>query len=354
MSVHVTVSELRSFVETCLLRVGLGASDALLTADALVMTDAMGVFTHGTKLLVGYLKKLQGGGYRAAASPHIEREGPGWGVVNGESGLGQVGSHFAIQLAMEKAQRVGIAYVAVRNTGHIGAAGYYAATAARKGFIAMVAGNDRPSVAAPGSRGAVLGSNPMAYGIPVTGGDPIVLDMATAAVAGGKVYAAYQRGEPIPATWLIGEDGQPTTDGSLYPAHASLAPMAGHKGYGLGLWCELLSAVLPGGNMTWQVGSWMFDEPALPSWHNASFIVIDVSVIAPREEFDKRLQTMIAELHSAPTAEGVERVLLPGEREWKSYRRALEAGLELPADVVEKLRSVASLTGLVPGWLLQS
>ena len=97
-----------------------------------------------------------------------------------------------------------------------------------------------PSVAAPGSRGAVLGSNPIAYGIPVGDGDPIILDMATAAVAGGKVYAAHQRGEPIPPTWLIGPDGKPTTDGSLYPHQASLAPMAGHKGYGFGLWCEIL------------------------------------------------------------------------------------------------------------------
>ena len=116
---------------------------------------------------------------------------------------------------MEKAQQVGIAYVGLRNTGHVGAAGYYSALAARAGFISMVTGNDIPSVAAPGSRGAVLGSNPIAYGIPVCEGDPILLDMATAAVAGGKVYAAMQRGEQIPSTWLIGPDGQPTLDAGL-------------------------------------------------------------------------------------------------------------------------------------------
>ncbi len=348
---RIPVADLERFTVEALCAVKMAPSDAQIAAEALVTADAMGVYTHGTKLLIGYLKKLQGGGYRATAAPRIEREGPGWAVVDGESALGQVGCVFAMRLAMQKARTVGIAYVGLRNTGHIGAAGYYATLAAREGFIGMVTGNDKPSVAAPGSRGAVLGSNPIAYGVPVQGGDPILLDIATAAVAGGKVYAAHTRGEPIPPTWLIDADGRPTTDGSLYPARASLAPMAGHKGYGFGLWCEILSGALPGGKLTWQVGSWMFDEPSLPSLHNASFIAIDVGAIAPRGQFDRSLKSLIDELHAAPTAEGTERVLLPGEREWNSYRRSKAEDIDLPLDVVEKLRMAASLAGVSPAWL---
>lgn len=329
--------------EQILLQCGVNQTNAAETARALAMTDAMGVFTHGTKLLAGYVKKLKGGGYAATAEPIIERQGPGWAIVDGQSALGQVGSLFALSTAIEKARRVGIAYVGLRNTGHIGAAGYYAALAARQGFIAMVTGNDIPSVAAPGSRVAVLGSNPLAYGIPVENSDPILLDIATAAVAGGKVYAAMQRGEAIPATWLIGPDGLPTTDGSLYPNRAALAPMAGHKGYGFGLWCEILSAVLPGGNMTWQVGSWIFDEASRPSWHNASFTVIDVAAMTIPGDFQRRIGTLIDELHATPTAAGVERVLLPGEREWNNLRQALISGIELPSDVHEKLRQAAEM-----------
>ena len=342
--------ELRRFVEACLRAACMGDADAATAADALVVTDAMGVHTHGTKLLAGYLKKLRGGGYRADAVPRVERDGPAWAVVDGASALGQVGGAFAMRLAIRKARASGVAYVGLRNTGHIGAAGYYATLAARDGFIAMITGNDIPSVAAPGSRGPVLGSNPIAYGIPVAGGDPILLDMATAAVAGGKVYAAHQRGEAIPPTWLIGPDGRPTSDAGLYPGSASLAPMAGHKGYGFGLWCEILSAVLPGGNMTWQVGSWIFDDPGRPSWHNASFLAIDVEAVAP-PGFDERLRRLIDELHAAPTAEGVDRVLLPGEREWDHGRRARADGIPLPADVVAKLTEAADISGLAPSWL---
>lgn len=347
----VSVEALRGFVITTLQQVGQSLTDAETTADALVMTDSMGVFTHGTKLLIGYLNRLRGGGYKATGVPRIEREGPAWAVIDGDSALGQVGCVFATRTAIAKARQTGVAYVALRNTGHIGAAGYYCALAAEAGMVSMVTGNDMPSVAAPGSRGAVLGSNPLAYGVPMFGGDPILLDMATAAVAGGKVYAAHQRGEPLPDTWLIGPDGLPTTDGSLYPHHASLAPMAGHKGYGLGLWAEVLSAALPGGAMTWQVGSWIFDELSKPSLHNAGFIVIDVAAMSPPDAFAARMQKLIDEIHQAPTAVGVERVLLPGEREWKLRREALQTGIALPEDVKMKLRTVAEDFGLKAEWL---
>ena len=342
----ISIESLTTFCITALTKVGMSRVDAETTANALVTTDAMGVFTHGTKLLGGYLNRLKGGGYRATAAPRIEREGPGWAIIDGESALGQVGSVFAMRTAMAKAKQVGIAYIGLTNTGHIGAAGYYAVLAAREGLIGMITGNDMPSVAAPGSRGPVLGSNPIAYGVPVFDGDPIILDMATAAVAGGKVYAAHQRGEPIPPTWLIGPDGKPTTDGSLYPYQASLAPMAGHKGYGFGLWCEILSGILPGGRITWEIGSWIFDDASKPSRHNAAFIAIDIAAMVPPEQFQQRLRKLIDEIHGAATADGVERVLLPGEREGFSLRRAQTEGIALPPDVVAMLEVVAKEFGV--------
>ena len=127
----VSVPALQTFCMTALQRVGLSPTNAETTATALVTTDAMGVFTHGTKLLIGYLNRLRGGGYRADGVPKIEREGPAWAVIDGDSALGQIGSVFAIRTAIAKARNVGVAYVGLRNTGHIGAAGYYSALAAR-------------------------------------------------------------------------------------------------------------------------------------------------------------------------------------------------------------------------------
>ena len=351
LSPRIPVDELFTFVEQTLRSIGVGETDAHTTADALVTTDTWGIFTHGTKLLAGYVRRLRGTGWRVDATPRIEREGPAWAVVEGEHALGQVGSCFAMRLALAKAKTVGIAYVGLKNTAHIGAAGYYANLAAKDGFIGMVMGNDIPSVAVPGSRGAVMGSNPLAYGIPVGDRDPILLDMATAAVAGGKVYAAHQRGEPIPPTWLIGPDGKPTTDGNLYPHSASLAPMAGHKGYGLALFAETLSALLPGGAMTWQVGSWIFDEMSKPSRHNAAFLAFDVNTIRPRAEFTAQLEKLIDEIHAAPKADGHDRIYVPGEMEWERRRLAMSEGIPLPSDTLGKLRELREFGVTLPTWL---
>jgi LDH2 family malate/lactate/ureidoglycolate dehydrogenase len=343
--------QLQRFVASALATTGMPDEQASIVADTLVTTDAMGVNTHGTKLLIGYIKKLQAGGYDPRAIPTVERQGPAWGIVDGKSALGMIGCTAAMKLAVDKAKQTGIAYVGLKHTAHVGAIGYYASMGACQGCITMITGNDIPSVAAPGSSRAVLGSNPIAYGIPRIDRDPIFLDMATAATAGGKVYAACQRGEPIPDTWLIGPDGKPTTDGSLYPAQASLAPMAGHKGYGIGLWCEILSAVLPGGNHTWNVGSWLFDDPAKPSNHTASFMAIDVAVITDPRRFDVQLQSLIDEIHAAPKAQGSSGVLLPGEREWSRFHQSKSSGILLPTDVLDKLKLVSQATGTQAGWL---
>jgi LDH2 family malate/lactate/ureidoglycolate dehydrogenase len=130
--------------------------------------------------------------------------------------------------------------------------------------------------------------------------------------------------------------------------------MAGHKGYGFGLWCELLSAILPGGRSTWDVGSWIFDPVDRPSWHNASFTLYDVAAIAGQAAFDARLNRLIDEIHSAPAADGVEKVILPGEREWACYHRSVESGIELPPDVTAKLREASALTCIKSTWLDQA
>lgn len=344
---RVSIAELDRFVCQALERAEVPEGSAEIVAEALVTTDAMGISTHGTKLLAGYLKKLLARGYRPDAIPRIEREGPAWGIIDGDGGLGQIGCRAAVELAMRKASQVGVAHVGLRNTGHIGAAGFFASFAARNGFVALVTGNDIPSVTAPGARRAVLGSNPLAWAAP-TSNDPIVLDIATAAVAGGKVYAARMRGEPIPASWLVDADGLPTTDASLYPDRASLAPMAGHKGYGLGLFCELLAGVLPGGRVTWEIGSWIFDDPSLPSGHNASFTLWDPAIFASRESYLERIDRLANEIRAVEPAVGSREVLLPGDLEWRRALRAAADGILLPPDVVDKLDEAATLVTIPP------
>ena len=342
---------LREFTQAAFRAVGMTAADAATGVEVLATTDAWGVFTHGTKSLAGYLRRLKAGGIRPQGRPRIVGEGGGWATVDGDSSLGMVTSVFAMETAIAKARQQGIAYVGVRNSCHFGAAGYYAWLAAREGFIGMAMANDIPSVAAPGSRGAVTGSNPLAYAVPAGTRPPMLLDISTATVAGGKVYAARARGEPIPPGWILDVDGLPTTDPSRFPQEGALLPMAGHKGYGLSLLIETLSGILSGAAVTWGVRSWAHDDASLHTLHGAAFLAIDVACIAPREEFARKVETLIDEIHNAPRADGVERLIVPGELEWECYDRAVREGIALPPDVVESLATAAEIAGLSPEWL---
>jgi len=338
----IAVDSLYRFVARALGCLGVRVSDAETTADVLVTTDTWGVYTHGTKLLLGYSRRLRAGGIRTDAVPIVAAEGLAWAIVDGQSTLGQVASEFAMRQAIEKARECGVAYVGLRNSCHFGGAGYYAWMAAREGLIGLAMANDIPSVAAPGSRGAVIGSNPIAYAVPAGGRDPIMLDISIATVAGGKVYARQKRGEPIPDGWLIGPDGQPTRDASLFPKQATLAPMSAHKGFGIGLLIETLAGAMAGAAMTTRVGNWMFGDLSQPTNHGAAFLAMDAGVMSSRSEFDERIAALIDEVQAAEPGVGCERVMLPGQREWENRRRALASGLRLPADVLTTLEELAS------------
>jgi LDH2 family malate/lactate/ureidoglycolate dehydrogenase len=316
------------------------------TYDVLVMTDAWGVFTHGTKALAGYLRRLKLGGLRPQGRPHIAAEGGAWATIDGDSSLGMITSTFAMNTAIRKAKEQGVAYVGVRNSCHFGAAGYYTWLAAREGLIGLAMANDIPSVAAPGSRGPITGSNPISYAVPAGRHPPLLLDISTATVAGGKVYTARTRGERIPDTWLLDGEGKPTTDPSGYPDVGALQPAAGHKGYGISLLIETLSGIVTGAGFTWQIGSWMWDDGTKPTKHGAAFLAIKTDLVMPAAQFGKRMEALVDEIHAAPRAAGVERLYVPGEMEWERHAHALRHGIALPDDVVVTLKKAAELAGL--------
>ena len=342
----VPVSKLVAFCNAALLKAGVEADDARITAETLVLTDTWGVFTHGTKNLRGYIQRIQGGGIRKNAQPKITSEGPAWAVVDADSALGMVGSSFAMRAAIAKARAAGIAYVGVRNSCHFGAAGCYAAMAAEEGMIGLAMANDTPTMTVPGGRGLILGNNPFACAIPTGEKHPILLDIAMSVVAGGKVFAAAALGQKIPNTWMVDSEGIPTTDPRLFPQEGALLPMAGHKGYGLALLIETLSAILTGASIASHVLSWSFGDASRPTGHGAAFIAIDVKALMPIETFKQRVHQTIQEIRAAPKAKSVDRIYVPGEMEWERREKALAHGIEMPEDVLMSLYLLREEMGL--------
>ena len=179
-----------------------------------------------------------------------------------------------MKLAMRKAKTAGIGYVGVRHSSHFGAAGFYAKLAAETISFGMSMSNVDLCTTAPGSKGSVLGTNPIAYAAPLAGEEiPVFLDIATSAVAATKVFAAKALGKNIPDTgWWTTRASRPAT--RAISAHGVQLPMAGYKGYGLAVMVEILSAVVTGASVTSAVRSWVRDRrtPSTRAMHSSPSI----------------------------------------------------------------------------------
>lgn len=342
----VKLSELKEFSVKSLIAAGLSEENASTAAEALVTTDTFGVLTHGTKNLNQYIQKMAAGGLDAKAEPKIVCEGPAFAIIDGMKAIGMVSACKAMKLAIKKAKETGIAYVGVKNSCHFGAAGYYANLAASEGLLGISVSNADPVIAVPNGRSKSIGTNPFSFAAPLGNGRSIFLDIALSNVAALKVIMAKEKGQEIPDTWLVDDEGMPTTDTSLFPKNASLQPMGAHKGYGLAVLVEILASVMTGAGILSEIASWNLD---LSSTNNAghAFIAIDISKMMPEDVYEARINQMANELRSAPKAKGKDRIFLPGEMEWEKREKVLAAGeLELTDAMADSLLDLSGRNGI--------
>ncbi len=344
---RIKASDLKVFCVEAMVKAGLRPDDADLTAEVLVTTDTWGTFTHGTRQLRGLLKNVRDGRLDPKAAIEVRAQGPAWAMVDGHYVMPPATSVRSMELAIQKARACGVGYVGVKHSSHFGAAGYYAVMAAQKGLIGLSMCNLDPVMVVPGSRGRAIGNNPLAYAVPAENGRPVFLDIALSTVAGTKIYAAQVEGKPIPDNWMVDDDGVPTTDPSGFPTRGAQLPMAGHKGYGLAVLVESLSAVLTGAAIASQVQSWVLETKA-PTDEGHAFMAVDVAAMMPPEVFQARMEGFIRELRGAPKAKGADRIYLPGEMEWERRDAALAQGMLMPPYVLDSLRGLAVDMALDP------
>lgn len=347
----IAIDALHDFAVKTMEACGMTGQDAKIVADVLVGTDTFGVMTHGAKNLYGYAQKMRAGGLNAKAEPTVVSQGPAWAILDGNRAMGMVSAGKAMALAIEKAKNVGIAYVGVKNSCHFGAAGFYANMAAQAGMIGIAMSNADPIMAVPGGCGVSIGSNPFAYAAPTGDGRSVFLDIALSNVAALKVITAKEKGETLPEGCLVDREGKPTTDPNAFPQAASLAPMAAHKGYGLAVMVEILSAVLTGAGVLSQVRSWNLDL-ATPNDVGHAFIAIDVAQMLPKERFEDEMAALCAELCSAKKAAGTRQIFMPGQMEWEKRDKAYRDGfLSVPDAMAANLTNLSKMTDVSLTWL---
>ncbi len=325
---------------------GAGADDAEAKSVAhyLVKSDLVGHASHGVLRVKQYVEQIGKHQIVCRTKPQLVSEGPGFGVLEGGLGFGQMGAAHATHLACDKAATQGIALVALRNSAHVGRLGDWVELAAERGcasfhFVNTLA---TPTVAPWGGRERRLSTNPLAWGMPIEGGEPIVVDLTTSVVAEGKVRLARAAGKRIPPGWIVDRDGQSSTDPNDLYSGGALLPLggldAGHKGYALSLMVDLMAGALSGGGASGR------DREI--NCNNFTIIAIDTTRVAADRYIENEAAQFAEWIRSATPTDASRPVLLPGDIERSALARHLRDGIPLDDGVLASLREAAVTAGL--------
>ena len=306
-----------------------------------------------------YVKGLQHGDMRARPNVRVLHETPTTVLIDADAGLAQPVSYRAMERAIEKAERVGSGFAAVRNSNHFGIAGYYAAMALAHGCIGIAMTNATPRVLPTFGQRAMLGTNPLAVAAPAAMEHPYILDMATSAVAMGKLEIYERLGKPIPSGWVADENSLPITDahhawqsagqpagGGMLSLGGAGETLGGHKGYGLALMVEILCGVLSGAAYADLIRSKAPDGTVVSPNLGHFFGALKVEAFRPLAEFEAAMDDLQARLKASPKAAGQERIYVHGEKEYEKRMRRSQEGIPLGPTVLADLQDIASETGV--------
>lgn len=283
----ISIDEARRFMVDCFLKSKTSPENAQAMADLLAEADYRGHFSHGMNRLEMYINDLHKNSTNGMVTPEILKESPATAWVDGKNGLGAVVGNFCMDLAIKKAKTVGVGVVTARRSNHYGIAGWYTIRAMNQGLIGLSGTNTSPLMTPTRSMEAGLGTNPLSFAAPADNGDSFVLDMATTAVAVGKIEIQRRKGVPIPHGWAHDTKGNLTTDADLAFNSACLAPLggseitSGYKGYGLGAMIEVLCGILSGSLFGTKIRKWTHAGADSEADLGQFFIAIDPNCFAP-------------------------------------------------------------------------
>jgi LDH2 family malate/lactate/ureidoglycolate dehydrogenase len=275
--------------------------------------------------------------------------------MDGDNGLGPVVAEAAMELAVDKAKRQGVAAVAVRRSNDFGMAGFYARMALTQQMIGIASSNTSPRVVPPGGSRSMLGNNPLAIAIPAAEGtSPFVLDMSTSVVSRGKLEEAISRRESIPKDWALDSSGQPTTDPEKALQALRFLPLGGrpetgsHKGYGLALAIDILSGVLSGGAFGLDLSGAEGYKPAEAKLGHF-FAAIKIRAFGPYVQFRNRIDQMLKRL-TLKRDSSAARIYYPGEPEFEMEQHRRAEGIPLTPVVAAQLAGISNGLDLKEAW----
>jgi uncharacterized oxidoreductase len=319
--------------------VAAGGSDtreAKLVAENLVSANLTGHDSHGVGMIPRYIDSLLEGGLKVNQHPKLVFDGGAMISLDGQMGYGQVIGLEAMGIGIARAKQHGMCVMGLGRSHHLCRIGQWAEQAVAAGLISIQFTNviSRSIVAPFGGADARFGTNPVTIGIPIPDEPPFILDMATSAVAQGKIRVAHNKREKVSPDWLIDEKGNPTSDpryGVIEPFGA-LRTFGLHKGYGLAVVCELLGGALSGG------GTWHSDDRSKKRvWNGMLTILIDPKRLGTADTFAAETTAFLDSLRRSPAAPGFDRVRIAGEPERECRAKRERDGIPVDATTWEEI-----------------
>lgn len=313
-----------------LLSAGVPHDHARMQADLLLEAELRGVPSHGLLRLERIIRRIANG----VADPHASGvhhwRSTGFLQVDGKCGLGPVVANRALDALKTRVEETGIAIAAIGNSNHLGMLGWYAERLATDGHTFLGLTTSEALVHPWGARQAMIGTNPIAIGLP-TGSGPFVLDTATSVTSMGAIHDYAHRKARLPVGWALDADGEPTTDPEVAKTGA-LAPFGQAKGYGLGLAFELLVGSLAGAALGRDVRGTLDDTEQANK--GDVFIVIRGA--------ERNLDAYLGAIRAMEPAPGFDRVLIPGERGRACRATRLRDGVPIADAVWDTLQRLAA------------
>lgn len=312
-------------------------------AESLVIADLRGIPSHGVARLAMYLARIESGVINPDQDLEVVRETGSTASFDAGNGLGLALAPVAMETCIAKAQAMGIGMVSVRNSTHFGIAGHYVLQAAREGLGALALTNAGPCVVPTGGNAAMLGTNPIAFAVP-TGADspPFVLDMATSAIAFGKVETARRAETQLTPGLAFDQDCGPTSDPQqakyLAPLGGRLAT-SGYKGYGLAVMVDILCGPLAGALWGTHLSSVQDESHVARLGH--TFMAWQIASFADLNDFFRDVRQMLDELRAAPAQIEGQPVLVPGDIERDACLLNEELGVPIDRAVFRDLQGIA-------------
>lgn len=345
----------RSQIRSILLAWGMPEDNAEQTSDVLAWADLHGVDSHGVSLLPGYDRLRRNGRIKLDAKPRVVRETPVSALVDGGGGLGHVPGRFAMGTAIAKARSAGMAAVAVRNSAHFGACGFYTLMAAEAGLIGMACTSAGGIQVAPTfGKQARLGTDPWSFAAPTGDGAPFLLDMATTTVAAGKLRNKQNEGLSAPPGWVLTKEGLPSTDpsearekGGFMTSLGGSPENASYKGYGLAVMVNILSACLS--------GSTLITDPMhlkKPQGQDIGhfFMALDPGLFREEGEFQADVGKFLGDLRATTPIDPEQPVMVAGDPQRKIAAQRSKEGIQIPPGLLSQIRQIAQASAAP--WVL--